>query len=253
LDQTPYEVIDALAFQGVPTDPRTYAHPLRFVAMDGKTYWVKYKAQHGLAAELIAGRLAASLGVGPASRVIRVSEMALPAQKDVPLGVNLAKYVGEMVGSEDVRGAENARDLEEFMIKKEFAPGIINAESRAAVTTFQTWIGAKDQQVLVRLTDGKVLSIDHGDCFGATDRPTEPQVVIELIPGVPGEVGRERNLVESAVIRIEALSDDDLLDAVDRVPVGPHWQSDVTRRLAIAEWLAYRRDRLREVMLAWAV
>lgn len=253
LDQQSPDVIDALAFSGQPRIVSTFSRPLRFVAVDGKTYWVKHHVQNGLVVELIVGRLAAAVGVGPIARILRVSTAALPAPGNIPEGVDLAPYLGEVVGSEDVPGTENARELAEFIGSGTFSPNVINVQSRAASTTFQTWIGAADEQVLVRLTDGRVFSIDHGGCFSFVGDFADPSPVLVQIPGVPAEVGREWAHIEPTVRRIEAISDDDLMKAVDRVPADHRWQSDGNRRLAIAAWLAFRRDRLRGVMESWAL
>jgi len=119
------------------------------------------------------------------------------------------------------------------------------------VVAFQTWTGAGDSQVLVSLTNGAVLSLDHGDCFGATGTLSDPVVIVTPIPGVPGDLGRDPRYVEPVVKRIEAITDTNLLEAVARVPASEPWRSPVERRGEIASWLAHRRGRLREVMEAW--
>jgi hypothetical protein len=68
LDARGYTVLDALAHGGLGRT--THAAPNTFVCSDGKTYWVKGRAQQGLVAELIAGRLADKVGAGPSARVI---------------------------------------------------------------------------------------------------------------------------------------------------------------------------------------
>jgi len=116
---------------------------------------------------------------------------------------------------------------------------------------FQTWLGVGDAQVLVHLTRGTVSSIDHGDCFGSTAANAAPAVVVTGIPGIADEVGRDAAFVTSAVQTIEALTDRDILEAVSCIPAGEPWRSPAERRLEIANWLLYRRERLQEVMQAW--
>jgi hypothetical protein len=130
-------------------------------------------------------------------------------------------------------------------------PATIKADQRARVVVFQTWIGLGDLQLLIDLRSGNVMSFDHGDCFSDTSVMSDPIPVIAPIPGVPATHGNDARLVAAAVDRIESLSDEVLLQAVSRMPLGDLWRSDVDRRLQIAQWLAYRRDRLREGMKLW--
>ena len=115
--------------------------------------------------------------------------------------------------------------------------------------TFQTWLGVQDTQVMLDLATGKVVSIDHGDCFVATADPAQPTAVMVVeIPGVSADVGREEALVADAVARIEALTDRQLTEAVARIPSGDSWRSPSARRWEIAAWLGARRDSLRGIM-----
>lgn len=123
--------------------------------------------------------------------------------------------------------------------------------TRARVVAFQTWIGAADAQVLINLTDGTVMTIDHGACFEATASLLDPVIVLTAIPGVPSDLGKDLLSIEGALRRIEGITDHDLIQAVTQVPSGNTWRSLVSRRTEIAEWLAHRRDRLRGVMEAW--
>lgn len=243
-DREGYVVVEAITRGTAPQSP-TWAQPCTFVCIDGKTYWVKASAQQGLVAELIAGRLAARTGAGPNARIIRVSE------EIIPLNDPSAKLVGIVVGSEDQPETVNARSLQPLIQSGEFQPGSIDAMTRVRVIAFQTWIGASDAQVLVRLTDGVVMSIDHGDCFGATTAKSDPVTVLTHIPGVARTLGKDLFTVEEALRRVEAVTDSDLIEAVTQIPCGNHWRSPVSRRIEIAEWLAHRRDRLREVMQVW--
>ncbi len=116
---------------------------------------------------------------------------------------------------------------------------------------FQTWIGAGDSQVLIDLATGEVLSVDHGECFGTVNALTDPTIVATDIPGVRPGLGKTRQLVDDAVDVIEAIQDSQLLEAVAGVPMDAGWNADRDRRLTIAEWLSYRRDRVRGVMHSW--
>lgn len=246
LDRGGYLVLEALT-RGTPVahNPGTHAHPLAFVCIDGKTYWVKGTAQQGLVAELIAGRLAAKVGAGPVARIIRVSSEVHEASGATPEMINL------VVGSAHQDGTVNARDLQPFMQSGVFKPGLVDAVTRARTIAFQSWIGAGDSQVLLSLTAGTVFSIDHGDCFGSTATLTDPTIIATDIPGVAPTVGKDPQSVDLALSRMEAVSDRDLIEAVARIPSGDPWRSPVGRRVEIAGWLAHRRDRLRAVMTAW--
>jgi hypothetical protein len=223
----------------------TSSNPRPFICNDGKTYWLKASAGQGLAAELIGGRLASQVKAGPGARAINVPAEALPEDGS-------ANHVlGLVVGIEDQRNCVNARDLEPFITNGQFDPAKVDVHSRARVVVFQSWVGVGDQQVMVNLTNGVVMSLDHGECFGSVDAPDDPTAVVTSIPGVPDETGRERPPVNEMVKRIEGLTDDDLMTAVAGVPSGDAWNSDPERRLKIARWLAHRRHRIREVMTNW--
>lgn len=245
LDGQGYTVLEALTHAGL-VQSQTHAHPDAFVCIDGKTYWIKGTAQQGLVAELISGRLAHKVGAGPVARIIRVTPDVLPA------GGGADHLKGVVVGLEDVSGAVNGRDLQPFIADGRFKPGLVDLASRACVVVFQTWVGAGDPQVLVQLSNGNVMSIDHGDCFGATSVQADPVVVVTAIPGVPQDVGKEEKYVLPTVDRISSITDGELMDAVCGVPMGTAWRSPVERRVQIAAWLAHRRDCLREVMIKWA-
>lgn len=222
----------------------TSTTPHGFVDADGAVWWAKRSAQNGFVAELIAGRLAAKLEVGPLARPIVVPSQSLP--KDGSAG----HLEGLCVGMEHVNGI-NARDLGEFQTEGgTFDPGIIQPDGRAAVIVFQTWIGsAGDSQVIVDVVTGRVSSFDHGDTLM---HPADvPQLVVTEIPGVSADVGKDPDPVMEMVARIEALTDDQILQAVAGVPEEPEWQSDRLRRLEIAQRLARRRDNLKGAMESW--
>ncbi len=155
-------------------------------------------------------------------------------------------------GSEDQPGTVNARELQPFVQSGQFQASLIDAQSRAQIVAFQTWIGVGDSQVLVSLTDGRIYSIDHGECFGNLPDPAGTlTVVVTDIPGVNPDVGRESVYVLPALDRIEAVTHETLLSAVAQVPSGDAWKSPTDRRLAIGRWLAERQAAMRGVMQSW--
>jgi hypothetical protein len=245
LDAGGYEAIRALSHDRPPPS-ESHAAPHAFVCSNGRTYWVKSRAQQGLLAELVAGRLASVLEVGPDAVVVEVSSAALPKDGSAP------HLEGVGVGTEDFRDEVNSRDIAPFTQSGAFDPQKVDAASRANVVVFQTWIGAGDSQVLLNLTNGRVSSIDHGECFGNLSSGDPAPPVVTDIPGVDANVGRERSLVGAPIRRVEELADDELLDAVSRVPNTGDWRADENRRLEIALWLASRRTALRKVIEAWA-
>ncbi len=242
-DARGYEVLDALTHEG--RHSATYSASNTFVCIDGKTYWAKAVAQQGLVAELIAGRLAAKVGAGPAAKIIRVPMEALPVEGD------LTRLAGVVVGLEDEPDTVNARDLGPLLGTKGFDPGAIDPSSRAMVVAFQTWLGVGDTQVLINLKDGRVRSIDHGECFSSTETLDDPSLIVVPIPGIDPEVGRDQTSVDAAIAKVVGVTDRQIVEAVTRIPLGEPWRSPGERRLEIARWLARRRDRIKEVMLTW--
>jgi hypothetical protein len=212
LDARGYVVVDAVTYV-VRDYESSLANPRAFVCADGITYWLKSSAQQGLAAELIAGRLAARVSMGPIARIIRVAQEALP-----PDGT--ADHLqGLVVGSMDVKDSVNGRELHKFLPPGgSFDPRKVDAASRAGVVVFQTWIGASDSQVLVELTTGRIHSIDHGDCFGSLASPEPLEVVVTDIPGIPADIGRTKKLVLPALERIEAVTDAYIIEALAGLP-----------------------------------
>lgn len=157
-----------------------------------------------------------------------------------------------LIGLEDIRDTENSRDLAPFIAGGQFQPGLIDPVARGRVIVFQSWLGAGDAQVLVGLANGNVISIDHGECLGSTGTLNDPVPVVAPIPGIGADVGKEERHLLPAIERVERITDKELLESVSRVPYGTAWRSPVDRRVQIAQWLAYRRGRLREVMIRWS-
>lgn len=246
---TEAQILDAVALSPGKSAPSpSHANPVPLVCSDGKTYWVKARAQDGLSAELIAGRLASRIEIGPAARIIRVSEHVIP-QASRP-----DKFQGILVGVEDQPGTVNNKDIQAVLGVGQLKPDLISAADRARVIAFQTWLGMQDSQVLVELTTGRIHSIDHG-CWaslGASGTLQDPAIVLTDVPGIDISVGRDLTHVQDAVARIEALADADILLALTHIPKEQEWHSTPDRLKAIGRWLAYRRDRVREVMETWA-
>lgn len=240
-DSKGYEVLEALSPEGRKSATFSTSHT--FICIDGKTYWVKASAQQGLVAELICGRLAARTGAGPLARIIRVTPEAVP-----PDGT-ANHLIGVVVGSEDERDCVNTRDLAALAPK--FDPKLVDAASRAVVVAFQTWIGVGDTQGMVNTRTGRIRSIDHGDCFTSTGAGADPTLTVLDIPGVDRAFGSDAASVSAAGDRVESVTEQQLIDAVARIPLGDPWKSPVSRRLEIAAWLTERRPKIRKVMAAW--
>lgn len=62
--------------------------------------------------------------------------------------------------------------------------------------------------------------------------------------------GRRVDVLD-AVSRIEAVSDDALIEAVSCLPDARNWKYDEVAALAVADAPAERRDAMRGVMRAW--
>lgn len=240
LDRRGYTVFDAITFDN--RQSQTLSRTCVFVCSNGKSYWAKAASQQGLVAELICGRLANKLHSAPGVAVIRVTADARPPTGDCD------HIDGVVFGSHDMPSAENARD-----IGQQVAAGggllPVDALSRARVVAFQTWIGVADAQVLVRLTDGRLFSLDHGDAFGAPLPSGSPSLQITDIPGVDRMVGQTH--ANTAASEIEAMTDEDIVQAVSMVPIGPAWRSDLDRRVEIATFLIDRRPLVRQALRSW--
>lgn len=248
LDQAGVEIIDAIAYdRSPPRDTSSLARPHAFICEDGKTYWLKRRAQNGLGAELIACRLGHKLGASPNAIPVRLFDGLSPD------GVDVSHLVGIAVGIEDVKDAENVKHITNLLKDVGLDPSTIDAASRARVVAFQSLIGVGDTQVIIQFSTGKILSIDHGDVFRdqTLSSFSEPSVTLREIPGVPSDVGRDRSLLMAEVARIESLTDTDLLKVVSRVPDEEGWNANRERRFRIFEWLLHRKRRLREAIDQW--
>jgi hypothetical protein len=222
----------------------TYSGPRPFLCSDNIVRWLKPRAQQGLAAEVIAGRLASSVGAGPNCHPVFVGIDAIAGE------LGLARFRGHVAGVEHRPGVESSKNLLR-LIGSASTSLPIDPLSRAVVAAFQTWLDVSDAQVLVNLETGCVETCDHGDTFGELRKGPPSRVVIAKLPGTPSRASFTRAELDNAVRRIELLTDFEILSAVASMPDEPGWQASFARRLAIAEWLIKRRGRLREVLLGW--
>lgn len=208
----------------------------RFVAGDGNVYWIKTTAAHGLCVELIAGRLAYGLGIGPS-----VSAMEVPSE-----GAAVA------FGSMDIDGTVSTQELELFFPDlRQFDLATLDQASLALTFVFQVWIGHRDPQWLIRMEDGRVFTLDHEEWAADSGYRLEPWVLTARVPGMPDYLRGQRTRVLDAVARIEAISDAELVEAVSCLPDAAGWDYDPAQALAVAEALAERRVSLRGVMERW--
>ncbi|MDP9222906.1 MAG: hypothetical protein M3P18_03455 [Actinomycetota bacterium] len=213
------------------------------MGIDARTHWIKRTAQQGLIAELVAGRLGSQIGAAPDARIVRLTPTA------APIDGSANHLLGIGVGICDQPGTENLRHINNLRPDGTLDPATLDPTSRALVVAFQTWLGVGDTQILVDLRNGRLQSVDHGDWCSDPSSRADP-IVVET-PGVPSDFAKDKMLIEKAVEQIEDLGDGILLRAVSQIPSDLEWNSATARRLALAEWLAWRRDRLREVMRQW--
>src|SRR5262249_2939597 len=158
LDKERYELLDAITPEG-RNSGGTLSNAHTYVCIDGKTYWVKGIAQRGLGFELIASRLAAKLGIGPKVEIVHLHPGIIPNNDHNHFPSEIC------MGSEDLKGTENTKKLQELLNNGQFKPQSVDGASRARVIVFQSWMGVGDEQALVNLTTGYVYCIDNGDCF----------------------------------------------------------------------------------------
>ena len=226
-----------VAISLVPDAPADEWHDARrFVCTDGNVYWIKTAAADGLCAELIAGRIAYGLGIGP-----HVSAVRVPPEGDVIA-----------FGSMDVDGTFCTQDLDLFFPDvRQFDLAKLDQTSLALTFVFQVWIGHRDPQWLIRIEDGRVFTLDHEEWAADGGYRLDPWVLSAKVPGMPDYLKGERARLLDAVARIEAVSDAALIEAVSCLPDAPGWGYDPVQALAVAEALAERRVSLRGVIDKW--
>jgi hypothetical protein len=233
--------------------PQSLARPQPFVCSDGRTYWLKADAQHGLAAELIGCRMAALINAGPRAEIVYLPKHALPEDGSAN---HLEGYCVGVLDLPDCLNAKN--ELQPLIREGAFDVNVVDAASRARVIVFQSWLGAEDPQVLVNVRRGTVHSVDHGAAFRDPQTTTRPVVQLTPIPGVAASVGQDLHLLTPAVTDVIATTGMDLLEAVAGLAPGSpwedgKWQGGLRRRREIAGWLGERRIPLREVIEEWAL
>jgi len=231
----------AAAYLG-PSGYLTYSPPHRFAGLDGIPYMVKTRAQGGKGAELIAGRLGSYLGIAPRTTVLEVGAAALPSDHSID------HLRGLHIATELLDSVMNSSELRAVDIR--LAPNQIDWASWAQVVCYQTWLFVGDPQAVIRMTDGKVFSIDHGKCFEQLLKGPPTSITVPDLPGASGVAFPDVHIVE-AVEKIEAVPADAILAMVAGVPDEPGWRLGIEARLRVAEWLIKRQPRLREVMDEW--
>lgn len=175
--------------------------------------------------------------------------MAIIHVSEAAVGVNGEgrEFLGTAFGSRAIPDTENSKTFGGFGVP--LGPENIDGFQRARTVAFQTFIGQRDQQLLVRVTDGFVYSIDHEE-WDAFAGASDVRLVVTPVAGLAEGVGRSPDEVETAIHQVESLSDGDLVDAVSCLPSGDGW-CDAEHLLRVAEVLSERRVRLGEVMRRW--
>ncbi len=224
------------------TGYRTYASPYRFVGDDGVRYRVKMRAQQGLGVELVIGRLGAYFGVSPETTVLEIGAGAVPDDHSVDY------LIGRQVASVEIDDVMNDDELRSYGV--ELRPDQVDWLSWAQVVAFQTWIYAQDPQAMIRLSDGRVFSIDHGNCLAALPKGPLTGLVVPRLHGV-SNTAFPAHCVAQAVGEIETMTEESILAIVAGVPEDPGWRMPIERQLRTAEWLLSRQPDLREVMGPW--
>jgi hypothetical protein len=224
------------------TGYRTYASPYRFVGDDGIRYRVKMRAQQGLGVELVIGRLGAYFGIAPETTVLEIGPGAVPDDHSVDY------LIGRQVASVEIDDVMNDDELRSYGV--ELKPEQIDWLSWAQVVCFQTWIYAQDPQAMIRLSDGKVFSIDHGNCLSALPKGPLTGLVVPRLHGATNTSFPSTH-VAKAVQEIERMTEASILAIVAGVPDDPGWRMPIERQLKTAEWLLSRQPDLREVMGPW--
>ncbi len=244
IDAQGYRIIEAISVAQSPP-VNSLSNPHSFNCLDANEYWAKSRAQDSLESELIAGRLAVLLGIGPVTEVIHVPR---ELTQNHPTASHL---FGIIVGIRNVPGCINVKNIAQIAPGLQLTAANVDSATRARAVAFHTWLGLEDPQILLDLGNGKVTSIDHGGCFRDVGNQADPALIVIDIPGVARNHGCEAGCVKEAVERIESTDDTDIMNAIARIPNEPNWNADPNRRLAIGRWLSRRRPLVREVMRQW--
>ena len=235
LDEILGEEIEAVTRVNLERFGGAVGRPIPYYCSNERVYWTKTKAQTGLSSELIGNRLAHQLDVGPATSIIRIDPF-----------LSVVGDSTRAVGTEDLSHVIPSKGLDLGA-----TPIKVSLDSRARVLVFQSWIDLADEQVLIRTTDGRVYSYDHGEAFRFIP-PGPPRIVLADIGGLRLDWAASYTAGLEMVSAIEALSDHDILVAVAGIPDELGWNALFDRRLAIARWLMKRRDALRNEYNKWS-
>jgi hypothetical protein len=126
----------------------------------------------------------------------------------------------------------------------------IDWASWATVVAFQTWIYAGDPQAILSFADGRIYSIDHGDCF--RDLPSGPLTGVVIPPLYAIDRHHlDRRIVREAVRRVESLAPEAILNAICGIPEGGAWRMPIARRAKVYGWLERRKAGVRGALGTW--
>jgi hypothetical protein len=233
-----FQELEAVAPVDLARHGGRVGRPVPYVCSNDQIYWTKTKAQTGLASELIVNRLASKLDVGPATTIVRVDPfLATVGNSTRAVGtLNLT----DVVSSKELGPAGQVS----------FDPRVLNADSRTRTAVFQSWIDVVDEQVLLRTTDGRVFSYDHGDSFRSL-MGGPPRMVVADIAGVRLDWSATSAAALGMVLEIEELTPTEILQAVSGIPDEDGWQGMFSRRFGIARWLMKRQRLLRGEVIKW--
>lgn len=236
-----YPRVTALHRIGNPTGTRTGA--CRFMCDDGATYWVKHWGVCGLGAELIAGRVGSSIGLTPPAAIVFVPRALTESISEL-------EDFGDRdcFGSRDMPDCVNARDL---VAGTSFASGALSPSHWANVVVFQTWIGHRDQQVLINIRTGESLSLDHEEWDAFNGDSKVDDIRETPLPFQPPPDCKISTYVSAAVDVVEGIKDSNLVTAASHVPCASEWVRDSGVCWSAITALKGRRNQVRNVMARW--
>jgi len=239
------EQLTAIAPDLVAGQEGSRQNPPRYIATNGLNYWLKGNPQAAgphncLVAELLAGRLGASIGASPPVAVIELPSMAaLPEHRQL---------VGWCFGSRDIPGSLNIRQFKSRGLAiplEAFDP-----TQAALVWAFQVWIGQGDWQCLINSADGRIYSLDHEN-WSSFEAPASPCPPVHNHEDL-GPVGCDATAVDRAATIIEAMDEDAILEMCTDVPQLTRLEVPAGHLEAVAESLIRRKHHeVRQRMMEW--
>jgi hypothetical protein len=238
LDSVGFQELEAIAPVELARHGGRVGRPLPYLCSNDEIYWTKRKAQTGLASELIVNRLASKLGIGPPTTIVRIDPFLATVGNST-----------RAVGTLNLTHVISSKELG-LGTQPGFDAAVVDQESRAGTAVFQSWIDVVDQQVLLRTTDGRVFSYDHGDSFRSL-MGGPPRMVVADIAGIRLDWSSASSAALSMVVKIEQLTPTEILEAVSGVPDEDGWQGMFPRRFGIARWLMKRQRLLRNEVIKW--